>query len=83
MKLSFGSRELCKCLECLGFRQQPQKATNHVKYEAPSNKKVPPGVRPFIIVILGRKSYDPHTRTRYLRQIKNLGFSEKEIRKCL
>ncbi len=77
MKIAFGSKELCKCLIKLGFKEKPQKATSHQKFHS---AKVPPvGVHPFITVILGRKSYDPTTRSRYITQIKRLGFTKKEI----
>lgn len=80
---SFGSKELCQCLRHLGFSPEPQKGTSHIKYSIPENKKTLSGVRPFIIVQLGRKSYHPHARSRYVSQIKRLGFSKKEIMKHL
>lgn len=83
MKVNFGSRELGIVLECLGFIPRAQHSSSHQKYKIPQGKKMPVGLRPFIIVILGRKAYDPHTQSSYLRQIKNLGFSEEEIVKCL
>ena len=83
MKISFGSKELCKCLLCLGFKPKPQKASSHVKYRVPPDKEASCGNRPFVTVILGRKTYDPTTRGRYMTQIKQKGFSKKEILKCL
>jgi len=80
---SFGSKELCKCLENLGFQRQPQKATSHIKYKIPSGKKIPCKWKPFIVVQLGRKNYDNHSSTRYMRQIINLGFDINEIIKKL
>ncbi len=76
---SFGSKELCGCLKTLKFNPGSQNKTSHVKYKIPPNKKCPPGVRPFIMVQLGRKSYHPHARSRYISQIKRFGFTKKEI----
>jgi len=81
MKLSFGSKELCRCLEKLGFQCQAQKDTSHVKYKSPHNIKILPGEKSFIPVQLGRKHYDKHSSTRYLRQIKQFGFTDEEIKK--
>lgn len=81
MNFSFGSRELCKCLENLNFQKQSQKATDHVKFKfSKSNYK---DNRAYITVQLGRKSFDKHSSTRYLRQIKNFGFTEAEIKKAM
>lgn len=76
---SFGSKKLCNCLQCLGFLPTPQIGTSHIKYKIPSDKKAPIGVRPFIIVQLGKKTYHPHARSRYISQIKRLGFSKEEV----
>jgi len=80
---SFGSRKLCKCLKSLGLSPAPQKGTSHIKYKISPNKKLPSGIRPFIIVQIGKKSYHSHARSRYISQIKRLGFSKKEITKHL
>lgn len=77
MILNFGSRELCSALINLGFKKEKQGGTRHLKFSI--SKKLLQGIRPFIIVILNRKNFDPHTRSSYIRQIKKLGFSEKEI----
>ena len=83
MKKSFGSRGLCKLLKCLCFQPHKQDSSSHVKYDVPSDREIQTGVYPFITVILNRKSYDPNTRSSYIRQIKNLGFTKKEIEVCL
>ena len=82
MKSSFGSKELEKCLIDLGFIPQKRVGSSHLKYKL-AGKKIPPGTRPFIIVIEGRKVYDPHTAGSYIHQIKNLGFTVEEILKNL
>ncbi|MFH1289496.1 MAG: hypothetical protein ABIH88_02130 [Patescibacteria group bacterium] len=63
----------------LNFSIQPQKGTSHIKFRIPSDRKTPPGARSFIVVQLGRKSFHPHARSRYISQIKQLGFAKKEI----
>ena len=81
MRSSFGSNELIKCLRCLGFTKQRSTGSSHEKYSSPN--AVAKGTRPFIMVILGRKIYDNHTRTSYLRQIRNLGFTTEKITNCM
>jgi len=76
---SFGSKDLIICLHKLGFRKNKQHGTSHLKLS--SQNPVPAGTRPFIIVILNKKIYDPHTQRSYLRQIKNLGYTQEEIEK--
>jgi hypothetical protein len=79
----FGSKELCKCLIKLKFVPNKTSGSSHQKYGIPGNKKALLGQRPFIIVILGRRQYDPHTCSGYIRQIKNLGFKSEEIDRYL
>ena len=81
--MSFGSTELCKCLERLGFIRLPQKATSHIKFKPPQGKSLPTGQKNFIMIQLQRKNYDKHSTRRYIRQIQNFGFTEKEILKHL
>lgn len=76
---SFGSRELCKCLKTLKFIPKPQSKSSHVKYGAPPGIDCPPGMRPFMVVQMGRKTYHPHTRSRYISEIKKFGFKKEEI----
>lgn len=80
MRFTFGSRDLIRCLANLGFTPEKQLGTSHQKFTSPKEKASRnPGQRPFVIVQHGQKQYDPHARTRYLRQVMNLGFTEKEI----
>ncbi|MBI5452159.1 hypothetical protein HY945_01740 [Candidatus Gottesmanbacteria bacterium] len=83
MKFTFGSKELVRCLFNLGFTPRKQLGTSHQKF-IPPYKKIPynPSQRSFMIVQQGQKEYDPHARTRYIRQIMNFGFSEEEILKA-
>lgn len=46
MSIKFGSLQLCRCLERLGFTQEKQHGTSHQKWRVPHNKKTPSGVRP-------------------------------------
>ena len=80
---SFGSKELVKCLDKLGFKAKSQNATSHLKFSAPDGCQINIGDRDFIIVQMNRKEFDPHARTRYVAQIKKFGFSENEILKNL
>lgn len=82
MRFTFGSKGLIKCLLNLGFIPKKQLGTSHQKFIPPVRKVSNLQQRPFIIVQHGQKEFDPHARTRYLRQIINLGFSEKEIIKA-
>jgi len=83
MSKIFGSKELCACLIRLGFKAKPQNASSHQKYSCPGGLKVPQGMRPFIIVILGKSKYDPHTCSSYMSQIKRLGIKIEKIVECL
>lgn len=80
MKMSFGSKELRKCLLHLGLKEEDRKATSHVKFKCNTTKKLPQGVRPFITLLEGRKNYDPISRERYITQLKRLGFDLEVIK---
>lgn len=79
MNNSFGSSGLVRCLEKLCFLPQPNNGSSHVKYRVPEGTNITAGTRPFIIVIMGRKQYDPHTASSYVTQITRLGFTKKQI----
>jgi len=81
MRLSaYGSKELERCLLHLGFTPLKQHGTSHQKFIPPKEKAIhSPGQRSFIVIQLGQKEYDPHARTRYIRQIFNFGFTQEEI----
>lgn len=83
MKKSFGSRELYNCLINLGFTPLKQKGTSHLKFLPPKSKRVLQAMRPFIMMQMGEKTFDPHSASRYIRQIIQFGFSEEEIVKAL
>jgi len=78
-KINFGTKELIRCLTKLGFTHASISGSSHQKMNIPNNWNVPKGTRPFIIVILGKKIYDPHTRSSYINQIRKLGFDNKTI----
>jgi len=71
--------QLCKALKNLGFTPDIQHGTSHQKWHPPLDKKTPNNIRPFIEVVHGRRQYFPPTVSGYLRQLRNLGFTEKEI----
>ena len=76
----YGSRELTRCLESLGFTlRRKQSGTSHVKYDPPSHVKANPGERSFIIVQLNIKNYDSNACSRWINQIKAFGFSREEV----
>lgn len=81
MKSTFGSSALIKCLRCLGFIEQPQVGSRHLKYSSP--RPVPKGQRSFIIVLQNRNNYDPHICKKIIKQIKLLNFAEEEITQCM
>ncbi len=77
----FGSSKLIKCLICLGFKQKPQVGSRHLKYSSP--RSVPKGQRSFMIVLQNKSTYDPITCKNIVKEIKLLGFTEKEIDECM
>ncbi len=80
MRFTFGSKELVHCLSNLRFTAKKQLGTSHQKFFPPPSKAVHnPGQKTFIMVQMGQKEYDPHARTRYLRQIMNFGFEDSEV----
>lgn len=77
---SFGSKELKKCLEALGFTYHSISSSHHAKYYPP------PGVKgadyPFFVFQLGIKSYPKHSANRYITQLSRF-FPKSEIEKNL
>jgi hypothetical protein len=74
---SYGTRELIMLLENLEYKKGKQIASRHLKYHSP--RKVPDGIYPFILVIQGRREYDPYWQRMYIKQIKTHGFTQEEI----
>ena len=81
MNASFGSKDLVACLLCLGFSVKKSTGSSHIKYS--SNRPCKIGQRSFIEVILNRKVFDKHTKSSYLRQIRNLGYTLDEMNTCM
>ena len=80
MAKSFGSSELCLFLKKHGFTPRRLKATSQLVYTPPESFKVNvEALRPFITVVLGRKSYDPITAGSIRRNLIRLGFSEDDL----
>ena len=82
MSKSFGSANLKKCVEHLGFAFHSSNSS-HLKYYPPKGKDAPAGVRPFFTFQLGRRVYDPYSANRYISQLKKFGFTKKEIEENL
>ncbi len=78
---SYGARELIQCLECLGYKAQPQVGSRHLKFRSPN--KIEKGKHPFIIVIQNRNTYDPEYQRGYIQEIKRHGFTISQIEKCM
>lgn len=83
MEKLFGSVHLIHCLKKIGFIQDSQKGSSHLKFIPPKEHKIPDGIRPFMMVQLGKKQYDPHSCSRYLTELNRLGFNKKELEKLL
>lgn len=79
MNRSFGSKELQKCLEKLGFAPRGVESS-HLKYYHERGRS---GSKPFMIVQLGKKTYGRNAANRYITQIKQFGFTRKEIEENL
>lgn len=82
MDYRFGSKELERCLVCLGFSPRQPKAT-HKKYDCPKDCQVLERTRPFIIIVFGKRQYDDISASKWIKQIKNLGITDKQISDCL
>lgn len=74
---SYGTRELIALLTSLGYKKGKQIASRHLKYHSP--RKTSQGIYPFILVIQGRREYDPYWQREYIKQIKKQGFTQEEI----
>lgn len=79
---SFGSKELENCVKKLGFTFKNIQAS-HIKYLPPPRQDASAEARPYFVFQLGKKSYDKNAASRYITQLKRLGFSKEEIEKSL
>ncbi len=81
---NFGSKELCKGLLTLGFTlAKNQTSSHHIKYDIPKGHAIDNELRPFMMVQLGQKSFHPHACSRYITELKRLGFEKEKIEDCL
>lgn len=78
MGRTFGSNKLIKCLKILGFTYHSHSAS-HEKYRPPIGYPKDKRLRPFLEVQIGRKDYVQHSCSRYIGQIKAMGFTQKQI----
>ncbi len=74
---SFGSKNLIQCLKHLGFLQQPQVGSRHLKFRCPKPHQA--GERPFVEVLQGKSEFDRVTQNKIISTIKKHGFSLQEI----
>ena len=80
MPKTFSSDDYCKFLLKHGFTVTGNKGTSHQKYKPPKSLKIPQGVRPFVVVVLNRKSYDPITASKIRKQLIKLGLSLETVK---
>ena len=78
----FGCEDFCKCLERLGFTYHSENSS-HYKYAVPKGHLVPSGLRPFMMVQMHRKDYDKTSCSRYISELKKLGFTSEQIEQAL
>ena len=74
---SFGAKELISCLLRLGFAQQRQVGSRHLKFKCP--KKHVAGERPFVEVLQGKSEYDRVTQNKIINNLKKHGFTMEQI----
>lgn len=82
MSKAFDSKELIKCVEKFGFTFNSSNS-HHSKCYPPLGKLPPSGIRPFYMIQLGRKTYDPVSASRYISELKKFGYTKEEIEKNL
>ena len=76
---SFGSKDLEEFVRKFKFTFHSISSSHHAKYYPSKNRISTDPSRPFFQFQLGRKSYDPHSASRYVSQLKRLGFTKEEI----
>lgn len=80
---SFGTKKLVGVLKNLLFTPQKQSGSSHHKWRVSDDIEVKPGQRPFITVILNKKTYVPPTCSSYLSQLRKFGYSKKDLQDLL
>jgi len=80
MSKAFGSKNLEKCIVKLGFRYT-RASSSHWVYNPPKGVNNPQN-RPFVFKV-NVKSYDLHSRARYISELKSYGFTKSQIEKFL
>jgi len=80
MNKAWGSRELTKCVECLGFTFKRQ--TRHLIFTPPRGKISTTISKNILPIKGGVKSFDPNSRARYISQIKSFHITKQEIESC-
>ncbi len=65
----------------LGFSKCPEVGSRHCKYRYP--RAIEAGQRPFVILLNGKKEYDPITCENIVKQIKKFGYDDNQIQEAL
>jgi len=76
MSRAFGSKDLEKGIVRLGFKYI-RASSSHWVYNPPKGMSNLQN-RPFVFKV-GVKSYDPHSRARYISELKSYGFIKSQI----
>ena len=71
----FGTKELCRVLQDLGFYKKKSVGSSHEKWSVPKGTKLKAGQRSFIIVVKNKKAYMLPSCNGYIKEIKALGFN--------
>lgn len=80
---NFGTKDFCQCLINLGLTLvKNQTSSHHLKYDVPKSHIIRGG-RTFMMAQLGQKSYHKNACSRYISELKQLGFTKEEIEKCM
>lgn len=75
----FGSKELEQFLNSHGYWRKKSSASSHAIIPI-KNRKITEGERPFMVVILDRKPYDPVTQDKILAELRRKGFTDNELK---
>lgn len=76
MSRGYGSKELIRCLQALGFYSKDSTDKRHPKFYHKEGKV---GKYPFMIVQTGQKTFGKNASERYIQELKKFGFTKREI----
>ena len=81
MRIIFDSKDFTRCLLNLGFVFYSQ-SSSHEKYNAPTGYPKDKGLRPFMIIQSAKSDYCKHSCSRYISELKAMGFTQDQITKA-